>query len=252
MKKVVRLDHLNTRSFGEGTFDTAIVPLGSCESHGDHLPFGTDALTAHAIAIAIAEKMERVMVLPPTPFGMSRHYAHKPMCVSFSDETNIRVIRDILESLAHWNIRNVFIMNGHDGNIPCIEIAARNCRIAHPDMNIMTMEAWWYAIAKLLPSDFFEVWDGLGHGGEGETSICLALFPELCDMENARGMIPELDDFVREMWLFDEITKEGATGAPSKGTREKGMKMRDVLVERLVKSVRHMQEQGLNYNPRKA
>ncbi len=252
MKKVVRLDHMNTKSFIEGKFDTAIVPLGSCESHGDHLPFGTDALTAHALGIAIAEKMERVVVLPPTPFGMSQHYQHKPMSISFSDETNIAVIRDILESLAHWGIRNVFIMNGHDGNIPCIEIASRNCKLAHPEMNIASLEAWWYAIAKLLPPNFFEVWNGLGHGGEGETSICLALFPELCDMENARGMIPELDDFVREMWTFGEITDEGATGAPSKGTREKGEKMRDLLVERIVKSLTRMQEQGLQYNPKKA
>ncbi len=252
MKKVVRLDHLNTKSFLEGKFDTAIVPLGSCESHGDHLPFGTDALTAHAIGVAVAEKMERVVVLPPTPFGMSGLYQHKPMTITLSDETNIAVIRDILESLAHWGIRNVFIMNGHDGNIPCIEIAARNCRLVHPDMNIMSLEAWWYAIAKLLPPNFFDVWNGLGHGGEGETSISLALFPELCHMEHARGMIPELDDFIREVWKFGEITDEGATGAPGKATREKGEKMRDILVERIVKSLSRMQEEGLRYNPKKA
>lgn len=252
MGKTVRLEHLNTRSFTEGAFDTAIVPLGSCESHGDHLPFGTDALTAHAIAVAVAEKMERVVVLPATPFGMSGLYRHQPMTITLSDRTNIALIEDILESVVQGGIRNVFIMNGHDGNIPSIEIAARQCRLRHPEANIMTLEAWWFSIAKLLPPDFFEVWDGLGHGGEGESSMCLALFPELCDMERARGMIPALDDFVREVWRFDEITHEGATGAPARASLEKGERMRDLLVDRIVQSLSRMQREGLRFEPKAA
>jgi creatinine amidohydrolase/Fe(II)-dependent formamide hydrolase-like protein len=78
-------------------------------------------------------------------------------------------------------------MNGHDVNIAPIEVASRSAKVAHPDFKIVSLDAWWMMVGELLPKDFFAVWNGLGHGGEGETSICLELFPELCDVSNGRG-----------------------------------------------------------------
>ena len=75
--QATQFELLNTRTLGEGKYDTAIVPIGSCESHGDHLPFGMDALTAHALALRVGEKVAHSLVLPPTFFGMSHHYRHQ-------------------------------------------------------------------------------------------------------------------------------------------------------------------------------
>ena len=97
MRKTVRFEELNTADLLAGGFDTVILPIGSCESHGDHLPFGIDAMIAHDLALTVAARVKRTMVLPPIWYGMSRHYRHQPMEVSVSNDTNIAVYRDVLE-----------------------------------------------------------------------------------------------------------------------------------------------------------
>jgi creatinine amidohydrolase len=141
----------------------------------------------------------------------------------------------------------VFIMNGHDGNIAPIEVASRSAKVDHPDFKIVSLDAWWNTIGDLLPKDFFAVWNGLGHGGEGETSICLELFPELCDASKAAGVVPKLPKYLEVKWLFKELTNTGASGDPTKGTREKGKKMREVLVEAMVKAISELDRGGWDY-----
>jgi creatinine amidohydrolase len=229
MKDTIRFEHMNTAMFLRGSYDTAIVPIGSCESHGDHLPFGTDALIAHELALAVGSRLEHTAVLPPTYFGYSHHYRHQPMTVTISQDTNICLISDILKSLAYWKFKHVLVINGHDGNIPAIDVASRHVRELHPEMHIAALDAWWMTAGNLLPAGTFQAWNGSGHGGEGETSLALSLIPRFVDMDNARGMIPELDGNVKEFWDFSELTQFGATGDPRKATQTKGDAMRDVL-----------------------
>lgn len=125
-------------------------------------------------------------------------------------------------------------MNGHDGNIAPIEVAARSAKVAHPDFKIVSLDAWWKMVGDVLPPDFFDVWNGLGHAGEGETSICMALFPELCEPSKAVGVVPHLPPHVDVKWTFNELTNVGASGDPTKGTLEKGKKMRETLVNTVV------------------
>jgi creatinine amidohydrolase len=240
---------MNTKGFLSFGFDTAIVPIGACESHGDHMPFGTDGLTSHALAVKIAEVCEKTFVLPANYLGMSEHYRHKPLCISLSNDTQIRVLEDVLVSLQRFGIQKVLILNGHDGNIPCAEIAARNIKVKHPEMSLAVFD-WWVILQQMLPKDTFEIWSGWGHAGEVETSIGLALFPELMDMKEARGQIPtRLDLFVKEIWTFDEITGEGASGAAHKGTREKGEKIVEVVVGYMTDYMRRFEKEGLVYAP---
>ncbi len=244
----IQFELLNTRTLTEGKFDTAIVPIGSCESHGDHLPFGMDALTAHALALRVGERVARSFVLPPTFFGMSHHYRHQPMSISLGSETVTAVFRDILRSLAVSGIRNVFILNGHDGNIPCWETAARDVKIEHPDLQVAGVD-WWVPVSSLCPADLFEVWNGWGHGGESETSIGLELFPQWVDMKHARGAIPKVDPIIKEIWLFGELTPNGATGDPSRATAEKGKQMADAVVAYIADYINHRREHGTSFNP---
>lgn len=245
--KEVRLENLNEHSFAEGKFDKLLLPIGSCESHGEHLPYGCDSLVAHSLAIDAAQKLENTVVAPPLWFGMSQHYRHKPMCLSLSDDTLIRAISDLLESALFWDIKKVVFINGHDGNIAPIEIAARTFKVKHPDFGVAVLDAWWSTAGKLLPKDTFEVWNGLGHGGEGETSIGLSIFPELCDMSRANGNIPAMDSEVKLIWNFQELTNYGASGDPTKATAEKGDKMRKVLVDCIVDFVQRMDAQDWRY-----
>ncbi len=242
-----KLQELNQHTFLEKKVDKAILAIGSTESHGEHLPFGTDTLVCYDIACAVAERLENTVVVPPLWYGMSLHYQHKPMCISLTSETLIRVITEVMESCIRWGIDKIVVINGHDGNIAPIEIAARDVKVAHPNIGLAVLDAWWVTAGALVPKDTFEVWEGLGHGGEGETSIALAMFPELVDMGRAKGMIPEMDAHVKLVWNFEELTDHGASGAPEKATAEKGQKMKDVLVEYVTGFIRRMDAQGWKY-----
>jgi creatinine amidohydrolase len=237
----LKIHHLTASDFRPAFYDKVILPLGSLESHGPHLPFATDTLTAYLLALEIASRVEKTGVLPPVPYGMSEHYRDFPLTISLRFETETSVIKDILESLYRQGIMKVFILNGHDGNIAPIEAAARATKVDHPELRIITLDAWWETLGGLLPQDFFEVWKGLGHGGEGELSLGLALFPSLCRPGEARGYVPDrLPSLGKVTWLFSELTDCGATGDPTKASREKGEKMKEVLVAAIVELFRDL------------
>jgi len=237
-----KLSRLTGHGLKEGGFDKAVLAVGSTESHGEHLPHGTDTLVARSLAEAVAGRVEGLLVLPELPYGMSEDYASFPVAVSLKTETLMRVLRDILGSLLSHGITRLLVVNGHDGNIPAIEAATREFRTEHPEMRIAVLEAWWVTAGELVPEGTFEVWGGLGHGGEGETSIALAIAPELVEMERARGVVPDLPAHVEVKWMFEELTPYAVTGDPTKATPEKGRLMRDALVELLVSFIEEMDE----------
>jgi creatinine amidohydrolase len=246
-KNPIELQHLNAADVARGPFDKVILPLGSLESHGGHLPFGTDAMTAWQLALDIAARLPKTAVLPPVNYGVSEHYKSFSFTVSLKFDTETAVLRDIFASVYREGIRKVFVMNGHDGNIAPLEVASREARVEHPDLKIVSLDAWWMMIGDLLPQGFFQVWNGLGHGGEGETSICLELFPALCDMKNAKGVVPQLPKHLDIKWRFDELTNTGASGDPTKGTPEKGKAMRKALVDELVKLLAELDAKGWDW-----
>ena len=249
--QATQFELLNTRTFSAGQHHTAIVPTGSCESHGDHLPFGMDALTAHALALRVGAKVPGSMVLPPTFFGMSHHYRHQPITTSLSSATTTALFRDIFESLALAGIQRIFVLNGHDGNMTCWETAARDTKLAHPGLAIAGVD-WWVPVGQLCPPELFEVWSGWGHGGEAETSMGLELFPQWVDMAHARGAIPKVDSIIKEIWLFEELTPVGATGAPGKATVEKGRCMADTVVNYIADYLVAQRANVHGYDPKPA
>lgn len=233
-------------------FDKAVIAVGSCENHGFHLPFGTDTFVSNILAEKVAERVKGLLVLPPINVGVSEHYAHFPFTLTLQPETLIAVLKDIMRSVIKNGMKKIFIMNGHDGNIAPIEIATRSIKMEFPEVRIASLDAWWVTAGNLLPENTFEVWNGLGHAGEGETSMGLALFPELIEMEYARGVVPNLPDGIEIKWNFAELTDCGATGDPTKGTVEKGRLMEEALVNRLVKFFEEMDACDWRYNSQKS
>ncbi len=247
-KDIRELQHLTAADEENRSFDKVILPLGSLESHGPHLPYGTDALTAYHLSLEIAGRVPGAIVLPLINYGVSEHYRDFPFTISLRPATETAILEDILESVYREGTRRCFIMNGHDGNIPCIDIAARTVKVRHPDMKIVSLDAWWETLTPLLPPGFFEVWQGLGHGGEGEMSMGLALFPELCIPDKAAGVVPDLPMHLNVKWLFNELTNTGATGDPTKGNREKGLKMKEVLIDTIVSELQKLDANGWDYH----
>ncbi|MGD0803788.1 MAG: creatininase family protein [Candidatus Bathyarchaeia archaeon] len=247
----VRLLRMTGYLLKENYFDKAVLPLGSTEYHGDHLPFGTDTLVAESLAEAVSQRVAGMLCLPTLPFGMSRHYASFPLSITLSTETQIHVIKEVIDSLNQQGLRRLLIINGHDGNLPAIEAATREYRADHSEMKIAVLDAWWVTAAELLPKGTFEAWGGLGHAGEGETSIMLKVAPELVNLSRARGHIPNLPEHVQVKWLFKEITPFGVTGDPTKATSEKGILMWNALVDHLVSFIEDMDRDGWEVDQQK-
>ncbi|HOQ67016.1 MAG TPA: creatininase family protein [Candidatus Atribacteria bacterium] len=239
--------HLSYTDFKEGNFDKAILAVGSAENHGFHLPFGTDTLVSLAIAEEVAKEVEGLLVLPPVTYGVSFYYDDFPFTLTLRPEIMVEVLKDVLSSSIRQGINRIIIINGHDGNIAPIEIAARSVKVKYPESFIASLDAWWVKASELLPPGTFEAAEGLGHAGEGETSIILHLYPQLTRMENARGLIPDLPEGLDIKWKFSEITSCGATGDPTKGTPEKGEKMFRALVDYVVKYIQEMEKAGWKY-----
>jgi creatinine amidohydrolase len=227
-----------------------VLPIGSTEYHGEHLPFGTDTLVAESLASAVAMRVDGMLKLPALPYGMSHHYSSFPMVLTLDTETLIRVLKQLFDSLNVHGMKRLLVINGHDGNIPAIEAASREYRVAHPEFKIAVLEAWWVTAGELLPRGTFEAWGGLGHAGEGETSMMLRVAPDLVNMSKAKGHIPMLPEHVQVKWIFHEIAPYGVTGDPEKATSEKGIMMWDVLVNHLVSFVEAMDRDGWEVDKR--
>jgi creatinine amidohydrolase len=104
-------------------------------------------------------------------------------------------------------------------------------------------------VGQLCPADLFEVWNGWGHGGEAETSIGLELFPQWVDIAHAKGAIPAVDPIIKEIWLFEELTPVGATGAPAKATLEKGKTMAHTVVNYIADYLNKQRSHPAGYAP---
>ena len=234
----------------EGNFKKAALAIGACEAHGQHLAEGCDTIVSYTLAKKIADELGDMLVLPPVPVGYSAHYDSFPFSLTLGYDTVTQVVYDLVESIIRNGIKTILLVNGHDGNIAPIEIASRKIKEVYPDARIAALDQWWVTAGQLLPAGTFEVWDGLGHAGEGETSMAYHLFPDWCEPELATCRVPkDLPSLMSIKWDFSELTDTAQTGDATKGTAEKGRKMFDVLVDYCVKTMRNLDQTDWKFRP---
>jgi creatinine amidohydrolase len=226
-----------------------LLIFGACENHGDHMPFGSDFIMPFELAKRVAARYgKKILIFPPIPYGVSSHHKDFFMTVSIEPDTMMNVIRNILQSLVDNNIRRILIINGHDGNIAPIELASRIIKERNPSIVISCLESWWTLVGS-IDKELFNVWDGLGHGGEAETSAMLAVRPDLVNMTVApKDVIPKLPENVRIYWKFNELTDTGATGAPRNATKAKGDKIINILENVLLAFIIDMEKNQWKYS----
>jgi len=258
MDKKLLLEEMNANQVKNvvNNNSTAFIILGSCENHGNHLPFGSDFIFPMNLAKIILEKIEidnpssdhNYFILPVVPYGVSIHHNDFQMTISLKFSTMISVIEDLLDSLAKNEIKKVLVINGHDGNIAPIEVASRNLKDKYPDMVIACLESWWVLVGQ-KNTDIFNVWKGLGHGGEAETSAMMATRPDLVNLKGAPDqIIPNLPgDDIRLYWKFSELTTTGATGAPKEASIQKGQEIIDILARVVLDFIHKMNASKWKY-----
>lgn len=210
----------------------AIIPVGSLEQHGAHLPVSTDSLIAEYIAKLLSEKVG-AFVLPVISYGVS--FEHKPMFnVSLHNSTLSSMLCDACVSLAENNIREIIILNGHHGNTGALQYIPQEVQSKVPTRHIKihTMNYW-----QMMKQDF-------DHAGEVETSLVLAIAPELVRMDRAMPNTKNLPksraayrSLTNEPGSFPKITGNGVWGDPTKANASKGGRLMKEIIANLTKTV---------------
>ena len=228
---IYNISDLDFRTLIKSTTQRAIVPIGSIEQHGAHLPLSTDSSITEHIAIRIAEKMP-TFILPPIFYGVS--YEHKPMFnLSVDNSTLSNVITDICFSLVENGIKTIILLNGHYGNIGALQYISQNLYGRVPEnIRIFTINYW-----HLMQQKF-------DHAGEVETSLVLAIAPELVKMDKAEPNAKKISkprtvysSITNNPGSFINITGNGVWGDPRSATVNKGRELLDEIAKNLIQTI---------------
>jgi creatinine amidohydrolase len=212
----------------------AVLPVGAIEQHGPHLPVAVDAAINAGIVRRTLEVLPEgapVLVLPMTSVGKSNEHTAYPGTLTLSAETLLRVWTEIGDSVHRAGIRKLVIVNSHGGQPQVMQIAARELRIRH---RMLVAACSWFALGLpegIVPPE--ERRHGI-HGGTVETSVMLALHPDLVRMDLARDFQPlsvQLDQEAPRLmslgmagfgWQAQDLHRAGACGDASRATAEIG------------------------------
>lgn len=230
--------------------DTAIVPLGSLEQHGGHLPFSTDTVIVEHISKVIAGNTN-AFLLPSIHYGVS--FEHEPFFnVSINHNILLNFISDICVSLFKQGINRIYVINGHHGNIGLLQYVGQHISSVYPiEGKYFYFINYWQMLNK-----------SFDHGGEVETSLMMYICPELVRMdlskkgmeldeknnEGGGGVVVDSDcsvsgdDGVSKAGInmsinnpggFIKFTKNGIWGNPLDASAEKGKQMLSRIAEKI-------------------
>ncbi|MBS7625987.1 creatininase family protein [Candidatus Bathyarchaeota archaeon] len=215
---------------------TIIIPFGSTEEHGHHLPLSTDTQIAYELAVRVAKKAG-VLVAPPICYGVCRRTGSFPGTISLSFETLRLLVRDLVESLYSQGFRDIIFLPGHlgDAQLVGMELSAQEAVKNYGDLNLAIIRL--PKILEKLPQGL--VSEPLGHAGEVETSIMLAISPNQVSMEKATFERPNFPPhtIIRDSKIF---MKSGVMGDATKATVEKGEAILELLVEEISKIIQQL------------
>lgn len=227
----------------------AVQPIGAIEQHGPHLPMSVDACTVSHVAQMLARALPQdspALFLPTQAICKSDEHIDFPGSLTLTAETLIRVLCEIGASVARAGVRKMVLLNGHGGNIPVMDIVARQLRIDH-DMMVFCVNWFGFGMPEGLYSQT-ERTHGI-HAGDMETSVMLALDPDNVDMGQARDFHSRGQDLYERFthlglgrpakpgWKTQDLNAEGACGEAHLATAEKGRATLDFAVARLVEAM---------------
>ena len=226
-----------------------ILPVGSVEQHGRHLPLGTDTILAHDLALTAAARLPgRVAVLPPPWYGFSAHHMRFAGTITLTPETMLALMEDIAASVIEHGFRRFLIVNGHGGNNGLIDVAAS--KLGHR----------YYGQARIAALTYFQLsrdvvaalresrTGGMGHACQFETAMIQHVRPELVAIEHAATTYPDPGSSylttdllgsskVRTYHDFGDLSAAGVLGDPSLATAEKGAAFHRAVVDELVRFI---------------
>lgn len=212
-----------------------IIPIGSLEQHGPHLPVSTDSIIIEYLAKNIAEKIQSLYI-PAITFGIS--FEHEPLFnISLSNNTFSNLIGDICVSLAKYGMNNIILLNGHHGNMGSLYYISQLISHKIPSNARLNFINYWN-----LMNDF-------DHAGEIETSLLLAINAKLVNMKVARANTKEIGgskvaytSLTSIPGSFPKITGNGVWGDPTKASIIKGRSLLNDLILKLEQTLIEFRE----------
>ncbi len=215
----------------DGDRTLVVLPVAAVEQHGPHLPIFTDAMIVTAVLTRALEQRPddgRVWVLPLQAYGKSNEHTGFAGTLGLSAGTLAGTLRDIARGVHASGLRRLMFLNGHGGNPEILDYVARDLR-AEFDLLCFTAHPFRFGLARGFISD---VEGGYGiHAGEGETSVILAVAPELVHTAAYTPELPPVRRYMRHLtlkggasfgWLTRDISTSGTIGDPRAATAAKG------------------------------
>lgn len=243
-----KIHDLSVSNYGTArrlTYDIAILPWGATEPHNYHLPYLTDAILSHDIAVDASRLADdrygiHAMVMPAVSLGSQNPGQRKlPFCIHARYETQRAILTDIVASLRHQGMHRLLIVNGHGGN--SFKNMIRDLSIDLPDVLIASSE--WF---KVCPAK--EYFDSPGdHADEVETSVMMHYHPELVNLDDAGAgraggfscaTLREGIAWVPRDW--SRVSVDTGIGSPAASTAEKGRLFSEAVVERYADLLRDL------------
>lgn len=211
----------------------AVIPAGSAEQHGLHLPLGVDTCIACALADALADEPQ-ALVLPPITVGISEY--HRQFCGTLwaRPEAFKAYIEGILGSLKFHGLNRVLFVNGHGGNVNALQEICRFARMQDGQYGVVF--TWFEALAELLREIYGSPLPL--HADEAETAMMMAVRPDLLSNErlgdSAAGAGRRWGKWQSGVMVSQEVTdfsESGATGRPDQASAEQGRTLLDASIQ---------------------
>ncbi len=216
-----------------------VVPVGSIEQHGPHLPVKVDALLATEVARRAALKIQThqpILVTPTVWCGLAEHHMDFCGTLTLDFETFHALLRNLCRSIRHHGFRRIFLLNGHGGNIAALNVICSELVRELDGLRVVSGTYWTLPEVAEKFAEILEVQQNVRHAGEAETSMMLALEPELVDQSilNQADGTPEIPFYgsgVSRWVSFKEVSANGVIGSPSVATAAKGELLLEVASE---------------------
>ncbi len=220
-----------------------LAPIAACEQHSRHLPTFTDTFLVTAVAGTAEQRLpQQILLLPTLWLGASSHHLRFGATLSAEVDTHITMIVDLLTPLLEDGYQRILVLNGHGGNIDTMHVALRRLQPRYRN-RLVCAASYWEIAEKELAALAAGPRKSMGHACEFETSMVLALRPDLVQRDEIKDDPPAEEPILRGLYTAEDMkqrTDHGAVGYPERASAEKGQLFLAAATDRTVEVIQEL------------